>query len=299
MEDVEQSVRASMGDEVYWRKWCAWEAGTIEQIWHQLKSPSGDPTYRPQYMAVLARHHLELMLRLYSAGAPIRDLAPWFDGLLRAWEQSQALEPSVYPPEIVHSRRTWTINFDLYGECAWLIGLALALNIPEDHWQRLLALIGNEGEDAVLDALIATRQPGRRIGAKVLYPKPYARLHAAIQAQPAERPALLRAFVEHWYAELDRKATKGRPAMYNRLYWYRFGDENFEKGAYFGRWCIEAAAAARALGIDDSLCCGHEHYPGDLLRPDGPSTHAKPAATESQPPASPPTSRWWQRLLGG
>lgn len=44
-------------------------------------------------------------------------------------------------------------------------------------------------------------------------------------------------------------------------------------GSYFGRWCIEAVAAVKAFGLDDSLCLGHEHYPGDLLRPDGPSTH--------------------------
>ncbi|MDZ4146410.1 MAG: DUF1911 domain-containing protein [Burkholderiales bacterium] len=37
-----------------------------------------------------------------------------------------------------------------------------------------------------------------------------------------------------------------------------------------------AAAAVKAFGMDDSLCLGHEHYPGDLLRPDdGPSTHVQ------------------------
>ena len=211
-------------------------------------------------------------------------------GLLRACEQSEALEPSIYPPEIVHSRRTWAVNFDLYGESVWLIGLALALDIPEDQWLRLLNLIGNEGEDAVLDRLIASRQPGRRMGTKVLYPRPYARLHAAITAHGEARAELLRDFVVHWYAELDRKATKGRPAMYNRPYWYLLGDENFEGGAYFGRWCVEAAAAAKLFGIDDSLCCGLEHYPGDLLRPEGPSTH------QLRIFALPKPEPWWRRF---
>lgn len=80
---------------------------------------------------------------------------------------------------------------------------------------------------------------------------------------------LLRDFVEHWYAELARKGK-------NELWWYNYGDpvkHPLEKGSYFGRWCIEAVAAVKAFGLDDSLCLGHEHYPGDLLRPDGPSTH--------------------------
>jgi hypothetical protein len=87
---------------------------------------------------------------------------------------------------------------------------------------------------------------------------------------PKDRQAtLLR--VDHWYPELARK---GRDEL--RLYFY--GDpvkHPLEKGSYFGRWCIEAVAAVKAFGLDDSLCLGHEHYPGDLLRPDGPSTHVQ------------------------
>jgi hypothetical protein len=39
-----------------------------------------------------------------------------------------------------------------------------------------------------------------------------------------------------------------------------------------------AVAAAKAFDIDDGLCLGLPHYPGDLLRPHGPGTHA--SATE-------------------
>jgi hypothetical protein len=121
--------------------------------------------------------------------------------------------------------------------------------------------------------VIATRQPGRPIGKQLRHPKPYARLLAAIDAPQPQQAQGLRDFVEHWYVELDRPSTKKQHAMYNRPYWYVYGNENFEGGAYFGRWCVEAVAAVKAFGLDDRLCRGHEHYPGDLLRPDGPSTH--------------------------
>lgn len=299
MENANWHVRAPLGQPAFWQKWCAWQEDTIREGWVRIQQPPGDHSYRPQYLREVARDHLELMLRLYSAGAPIRSLAPWFDGLIRAWELSRALEPSVYSQETVHIRRTWAVNFDLYGECIWLISLGLVLEIEDHQWQRLLALMGNEGEDAVLDALIATRQRGRRIGTTVLYPKPYARLSAVIQAEPAARPVLLRDFVEHWYSELDRKPTKGRPAMYNRLYWYTLGDENFERGAYFGRWCVEAVAAAKAFQIDDTLCWGQEHYPGDLLRPDGPSIHVTRTPIEPSRARQANDSPWWRRLLRG
>ena len=44
-------------------------------------------------------------------------------------------------------------------------------------------------------------------------------------------------------------------------------------GNYFGSWCIEGIAAVKAFDLDDNLCLGHKHYPGDLLRPNEPTTH--------------------------
>lgn len=166
-----------------------------------------------------------------------------------------------------------------------LAGLALALEVPEEQWRRLLALIGGEGEDELLDRLIASRQPGRRIGTRLLHKKPYARLLKAVDAPKKQQAALLRDFVEHWYAELDRKGN-------DELWWYVYGDpvkHPLEMGSYFGRWCIEAVAAVKVFGLDDSLCLGHEHYPEDLLRPDGPSTH--PVRAEQK-------RGWLARLLG-
>ena len=266
--------RDHKGNINFWTRWTAFDEKTIADTWVQLAEPSGNPGYRPQYCFELARTSWESVLRRYSAGCSIKSLASLFDGLLRAWEQSIQLGETVFTPEQKALRNSWLRNLDFYITCFWLTGLALALEIPDEQWQRLLKLMGNEGEDALLDRVIATRQPGRRIGSSLCHPKPYARLLAAVDAPtPAAKAAGLREFVEHWHPELDRKATKGVPAIYNRPYWHSFGDENFEGGAYFGRWCVEAVAAVKAFGLDDSACLSHPHYPGDLLRPQGPSTH--------------------------
>lgn len=221
------------------------------------------------------------MLRRYSRGDAIRELSQHFAGLLDAWELSNKLSAEICAEHKLATCRDW--KFDLsdlnhYNWCFWLVGLALALEIPEDQWQRLLVLIDGEGQDELLDRIIASRQLGRRIGTRLLHNKPYHRLLKAIDAPKGLQAALLRDFVEHWYAELARKGK-------NELWWYNYGDpvkHPLEKGSYFGRWCIEAVAAVKAFGLDDSLCLGHEHYPGDLLRPDGPSTH--PAREEETKP---------------
>jgi hypothetical protein len=257
----------------YWNRLFALASKAIADRHETLKLPSGDPTYRPQYLFNLAKDYWHLILYRYSRGDPIRELSTHFVPLLDAWEESERLGKDVYTPQQQRTRHDWSINLDHYIVCFWLVGLALALEIPDDQWRRLLALIGNEGNDALLDRVIATRQPGRPIGKQLRHPKPYARLLAAVDAPQPQQAQGLRDFVEHWYVELDRPSTKKQHAMYNRPYWYVYGNENFEGGAYFGRWCVEAVAAVKAFGLDDRLCRGHEHYPGDLLRPDGPSTH--------------------------
>lgn len=151
------------------------------------------------------------------------------------------------------------------------MALALLLEVPDEDWQRLIALIGEAGNDVLLDRVMATRQTDRIIGTTLLHHKPYARLLASMEAHTGQRAEKLFAFVNHWYVELDRKGN-------DELWWYVFADpakHSLEKGSYFGRWCLEAAVVAKVFGIDDSLCLGHESYPGDFLRPEGHSTHVK------------------------
>lgn len=156
------------------------------------------------------------------------------------------------------------------------MGLALALELEDGHWQRLLKLMGNEGRDVLLDRVIAARQPGRTLGTALCHPKPYARLLAVLDGPEDRKPALLRDFVAHWYAELDRPPKKGMSRLTDleeRPYWY---DNHEGISSYFGYWCLEAVAVVKAFHVDDALCLGHPNYPGDLLRPGGPTTHVAP-----------------------
>ncbi|MGE5493448.1 MAG: PoNe immunity protein domain-containing protein [Actinomycetota bacterium] len=265
-------IRAPMGDTKYWQKWTTFGEQTIQNNLESIQLPSGNPIYEAQFVWDLSVEYLRLAITRYSKGDPIRDLSGRFSGLLDAWKLSNRLSEEICREHNLKTCRDWTFdlsNLNHYNWCFWLVGLALALEIPDDQWQRLLALIGGEGEDVLLDRVIASCQPERKIGTKLLHKKPYARLLKAIDAPKAEQAVLLRDFVEHWYPELARQGKE-------ELWWYIYGDpvkHPLEKGSYFGRWCIEAVAAVKAFGLDDSLCLGHEHYPGDLLSPDGPTTH--------------------------
>lgn len=288
-------IRAPMGQQAYWEKWINYGIERIEKEWTLIRSPSQNPIYDPQYTFDTSLGTARFMLRLYSSGTPIRELAQHFPGLLDAWELSNRLSDEVCKAHDLQTCRDWDFSLDNlnhYNWCFWLVGLALCLELPEDQWQRLLALVGGEGEDQLLDRVIASRSPARRVGTALLHIKPYARLIKAVDAPKDQQAALLQDFVQHWYAELKRPAPKNRKAPTIEPFWYVYGDpvkHPLEMGSYFGRWCIEATAAVKAFGLDDGLCLGHEHYPGDLLRPQGPSTH---------PVREEPKVGWMDRIFG-
>lgn len=282
-------TRDTLAPKSYWDQWINYSDNRIDEMVARCKEPPGDPTYRPQYLSELSREYLHLIFERYSRGDPVQELAQYFPALLSAREESERLGKDVFTAEQQVTRHSWATNLDSYIFCFWLTGLALVLEIPDDQWRRLVTLMGNEGEDVLLDRIIASRDHDRRIGTELRHPKPYQRLLDAINAAPADQPRKLRSFVENWYEELDRPPKKGGvPAIYDRPYWYGF-DEYIEGGAYFGFWCVEAVGAVKAFSLDDSLCVGLPHYPGDLLRSHGQTTHASAgvdldlAHTQSQP----------------
>jgi len=289
-------IRAVKGDQRYWDEWIDYRRTRLGDMWANSRAPAGDPTYAPQYMYELAKNHWHLMFCLYSRGDSIHELLPLFEPMLDAWEESVRLGQGVWSAEQQCSRQAWAANFDHYIVCFWLVGLALSLELSGRLWDRLLALIGNEGEDILLDRIIATRT-NRRIGAALCFKLPYERLLAAIDAPASQQGRLLLEFLENWYVELAQVGKSSRVALRASAsypYWHRLGDKNFEDGAYFGRWCVEAVAAVKAFGIDDSLCFGHQNYPGDLLRP----VRIEERTLADKSPAEQKKAGWLRGLFG-
>lgn len=291
-------MRDALMDQAWFDHWIAYDEGQIAKFESVAAGPSGNPGYRPQFLFDLSKDHLHLLLRRYGRGDPVCDLARHMPAILGHWEAAETLGQAVWTPEQQLRRHAWSLNLDHYIRCFWLVGLAVLLEVPDDQWQRLLALVGNEGEDRLLDRVIASRSPSRRIGVALCHPQPYRRLAEAVEAAPARRATLLATFVARWYEELDRPPRKGLSpdtAIYERPYWYGYDALG---GGYFGYWCIEAAVAARVFDIDDSACLGHPHYPGDLLRPDGPGTHSVTQAAPAPAPKAGLAARLRKSLFG-
>jgi len=89
----------------------------------------------------------------------------------------------------------------------------------------------------------------------VHWPEAYGTLWQAID--PAEpdfaRPHHLRKFLDGWYKQMAPELA----AQTDRA------DNLGENSTYVGYWCLEAAAASVAFGIDDRDLRDHPHYPAD------------------------------------
>lgn len=261
--------RAPLGSAEYWD-------GRVKKFQERIAAdksnmgfPSKKPGNEPQYWFNHARYSFRLIMLRYSRGDAVEHLLQGsFVDLLDSWEHAnlRAIEWQRAGGTVV---RDWRFAFDdlnYYNWCFWVAGLALLMEVPDEQWNRLVLLIGNEGQDKLLDSVIATRQGARKIGATLLHPKPYGFLLHAIASPRAHQAALLLDFVQTWYPELARKPGE-------ELWWHVYGHpvrHPLEKGSYFGRWCIEAAVVAKMFDVDDSLCLAEEHYPGALLHPESP-----------------------------
>jgi hypothetical protein len=270
--------RDGRGTAEYWGGRVASSELRISKVKHVREAAQpANPEYEPQYVFDLAKMHLYLILERYSRGDNVNELDQHFLGLLDAWEESDLLGEEVWGKEEKCLRQSWALNLHHYMDCFWLTGLALTLNIPDNQWQRLVALMDNEGEDALLDRVIASRQTKRPIGDKLCFPKAYRGLLDVMKAPVEERSRLLRSYLDGWFDSLKNAGSPKVERYLRTPYWYTYGDESFEGGAYFGRWCIEAAAVVKVFGIDDSLCLDHPNYPGDLIQDGRSPRYADPS----------------------
>ncbi|MFV0482145.1 MAG: PoNe immunity protein domain-containing protein [Campylobacteraceae bacterium] len=277
-------IRAPWGDKKYWDEKFVYFLKIISENLSIVSQPSKNPMYRPQFTFDTMLYHLRVMFIRYSRGDNISELPQYFSGLIDMWELSNKLakelnetlkkgegwdhrhiSPRLSSDKRAHDDpRAWIFSLTYlnhYNLCFWLVGLAILLDIDENLWQRLLRLIDEDGEDILLDRVIAYCQKDRKIGDKLLHKKPYQRLLKAIDAPKEKQAVFLYEFVENWYKELERKGD-------DELWWYIFGDpvkQPLSMGSYFGRWCIEATVCVKVFNMDDSLCLKNEYYPKAFL----------------------------------
>lgn len=178
----------------------------------------------------------------YSVGESTGQLAARLPAVVDAYERCTQREDG----DVTDLR-----DIDDYIVSLWLVSFALLFDANDALWQRLLACIGNEGRDALFDALVATRSPGRPRAGTLLH-KAFQPLFDAIAADGPARDALLQRYRRGWYKAL------------RKTYWVETHHWPFDRG-FFGYWAVELAGVVAAFDMDDEALLGEPYYPADLL----------------------------------
>jgi len=240
-------------DESYFSKWITFKEKTaIPEMVIQTKSPSANKKYRAQFIFTIFRERSELLIERYSRGDDLHDLRITLPEIIETWEWARQEELKVFNENEMANRHNFARNLDAYCLALWMVSITICLKADNDILQRMLKLIGNEGEDWLFEQLVARHAPGRKSTEQLLYPKPYQLLKDAIEETVQEdRNRLMEKFLKTWY-----------PGM-SKTYWHDC-HKGPEGGGYFGYWCFEAAGVVRVFGIDDSAFRDNLYYPKDL-----------------------------------
>lgn len=140
------------------------------------------------------RDRCEQILLGYSVGEDVARLAARLPAAIDAYEASA---------QRADGDRTDPRDIDDYVRSLWLVSFAILFDANDALWQRLLACIGNAGRDALFDALVATRSPGRPRSDTLLH-KALKPLFDAIAADGPARTALLQRYLRGGYRATGR-----------------------------------------------------------------------------------------------
>jgi hypothetical protein len=236
----------------------------------------------------IASVKLELLLLHYTAGRPLAELRDQLPAVISAFDAYIVVEriPRKQSPPRNEAETLEITQLEAYVYVMWLLALCRLLG-HERLIPKVMAWLDrnaefNRGRDTIFERVVekltgTMQDPGRYS----LHIDAYRPLGRAILAEdPADRPALVKEFVENWYKHMKD------------CYWQGTHTDK-EGSSYFGYWCLEAALVTFLWDIDDTSYRDHLVYPKDLVAyarenfplrdPSAPSSDARLRCPAGQP----------------
>jgi hypothetical protein len=222
------------------------------ESWREAKE-KGD-TESDAYRASILNGYLRDTLPLaYSAGAPVGELAWWWDLLCEGWCRSWELKSSVLEDRHRMVLEEISDSFDVYQGALVTASLGVLFGASQADMHRLADAGPAPGADGLFDVLVG-RGVADSVDKGAAWSKPYGALWKVVQARPEDRPKALARFVDGWLPGLVTRWPREPMAA----------QVTGAGGDYLGWWCFEGAAVAKVLGIDDSGLRDSDVYPVDL-----------------------------------
>lgn len=228
----------------YFDKDVAYEQNdAIPKFEKKLAGDVPDKKQRARLRFVLFQKKLHLIISRYSRGDDVAELPALLPCVVEALALYQSED--LHEPFDIQS-------VDDYQTALWLLSLAITFRADPATCEKLVALISNQGRDALVDSLIKQLTPLDRPTIQLLHPALTQSLYAATQASPPNQAACLKDHLQSWYSARSD------------VYWHD-NHKGPEGGGFFGYWSIEAAGVVVAFGMDDVSFQDMRYYPKDLV----------------------------------
>ncbi len=245
-------MRDTLASPEFWQQALAYQYDDLARFEKSYANPPPGPLMQGGKGYPLLNTLFETSLCLYSAGTPMPDVvAPALRAVGHHFPEIVTRFGTKMPDGIAYHGSSTTLRYISLlvlccanaGECRAFFDALDTFKLPSGYdriWQAFRRQLG-QGE--------------ARPQKDVHWPEAYQNLWKAIDPEEPDfaRPHHLKKFLEGWYKEMvtEFAAQTGR------------GDELSENSTYVGYWCLEAAAASVAFGIDDSILRDHPYYPKD------------------------------------
>ena len=233
--------------EFFTRRVATMEALILDDL-NALKNGEVAEDQKESYQGFVLNQILQLAITRYSAGIATSSLVDDFSLLNNLLEDSWA--------ELRNTEISDLLLED-YVVLIWIIVVGMVQNISSETFQRVVFVWKSLNfEDWLIEYLLSSRLSNRPKVESLIFPKPYATLKSAVEAQEANNPELASSLVKRY---LEKEWYKG----HKEAYWY--DNHKSKHDTFFGYWSFEAAAIVKIAGIEDSSFQDNEYYPKDLL----------------------------------
>ena len=202
----------------------------------QAQVDGGDDAY---WACAAASTAYQVFSLRYTAGLPMPDVETALETAIAACETARAALAAAYDDDALPA-----FDFEQltdYARTLQLLGAALLFG-RHDLAARLAALqTAFDGEDGVVEALLATIDPQRPAVDEWYFAEPYSALFECLDTDDrAQQLEHLRHYLASWHGALVRED------------WFNGHLRTQGLGGYYGLWAFEAAAVAQRLGLDRS-----------------------------------------------
>nr|WP_199081406.1 PoNe immunity protein domain-containing protein [Pedobacter sp. ASV19] len=237
--------REPLRDDPYWQRWIEDCLDAIREVEEQVTTvPFPEKWRKDLMMQHLYEDTKRLVTLKYSGGVPLPDIKAHLPRLIEAWvgyNQNRA----------GGDNKKHLLITNNYYRVLTLISWAILFNAPVGLFQKIADHIHSNGEDALIETLLATRLKDRIATDKLLYPKSFELLFKATQTKGAEQIGLIKRYLDNWY--------KSKKDFMNYDAHKAKGEGGFE-----GYWSFETAAVVALYGIDNSSFRDMDFYPKDM-----------------------------------